>query len=196
MKIIKFLVIAAIVSFVLTGIMYLALKQTGSGVAEIQRFGPVTAFEFTERNGQAFTADHLKGKINVLDFIFTRCPGPCPIMTSKMATMYRRYAHDPRVQFVSISVDPDHDSLSVLRAYAEKYGVTDNRWAFLRGPIEEVHRVSEQIFKLGGELPSLHSSKFILVDGDSSIRGYFSSEEDEAMSTLQTHIDQLVKALP
>lgn len=192
----KFLLLAAIVSLVLAGVTYLAMKRPASDATEIQKLGPVTAFEFTERNGQIFTADNLKNKISVVDFIFTSCPGPCPVMTGKMATMYRRYANDPRIQFVSISVDPANDSLSVLRAYAEKYGVTDNRWAFLRGPIEEVHRVSEQIFKLGGELPSLHSSKFILVDGEANIRGYYSSEETEALSTLQTHVDQLVKVLP
>ncbi|MBX7152654.1 SCO family protein [bacterium] len=192
----KFLLLAAIASLVLAGVTYLAMRQPADVAAEIQRFGPVTAFEFTERNGQTFTTDNLKGKINIVDFIFTRCPGPCPIMTGKMATMYRRYANDPRIQFISISVDPANDSLSVLRAYAEKYGVSDNRWAFLRGPIEEVHRVSEQVFKLGGELPNLHSSKFILVDSEANIRGYYSSEEGDAIITLQNHIDQLVKVLP
>ena len=100
------------------------------------------------------------------------------------------------MQFVSISVDPDTDSLPVLRAYARDLGVTDNRWVFLRGPIDEVVRVSEKGFMLAmGALPAGHSSKFALVDAKGQIRGYYSSDDDESQLLLQHHIRAFLGAI-
>lgn len=159
-------------------------------------FGEVTPFEFTERNGEAYGSKELQGKISVINFFFTSCEGPCPRMNGKVAELYKTFSHTQDVQFVSISVDPERDSLQVLQQYAHKFGVTDRRWLFMRAPIEEVKILSEKVFMLaGGDVPSLHSTKLILVDNMKKIRGYYSSEDPESVHLLEKHIRVLFKEL-
>jgi len=163
---------------------------------EIPVYGQVTDFALTERSGQPFRTDDMKGKITVANFFFTTCPGPCPRMNAKVAGLYRGFASSDKVEFVSISVDPDKDSLEALRAYSQKMGVTDNRWLFLRGPGDEIHRISESVFKLAGEFPTMHSTKLILIDEELQIRGYYSSEEDVDVQSLKAHMKVLAEKLP
>ena len=171
------------------------IYQANLSRAELPVIGAVTPFEFVERNGRPFGQEEMKGKITVVNFFFTTCPGPCPRMNAQVAELYKLYAASDRVQFVSVSVDPDRDSLAALQEYAVKYGVRDRRWLFLRGPIDDVHRLSEQVFLLGGEMPTMHSTKLVLVDGQTQIRGYYSSEEPASLRILQAHIRELVKEL-
>jgi protein SCO1/2 len=70
--------------------------------------------------------------------------------------------------------------------------VTDNRWLFLRGELEEVHRVSEQGFKLAGDLPTIHSTKLVLIDKDQKIRGYYDSFDEESLRLLTVHVRELL----
>ncbi len=158
--------------------------------------GSVPKFNFTERSGEPFGTNQFFGKISVVDFIFTTCPGICPVMAERMSHLYEVYKDHPEVQFVSISVDPETDSLPVLRQYALDHGVTDNRWLFLRGPVEQVAQVSEQGFKLPmGILPAGHSARFVLVDSKGQIRGYYDSDDDESQLTLDHHIRALLGAM-
>jgi protein SCO1/2 len=158
--------------------------------------GRVPEFTFTERSGMPFGRKDIMGKITVFDFIFTRCPGVCPVMADKMSRLYELFAKHPEVQFVSISVDPDYDSLQILQAYAKDHGVTDNRWLFLRGPIEEVKKLAEDGLKLPmGNLPAGHSSKFVLVDNKGQIRGYYDSDDNQSQLLLEHHIRAFLGAM-
>ena len=158
--------------------------------------GDIPKFTFTERSGEPFGTKDFYGKISVVDFIFTTCPGVCPIMADRMKHLYDVYKNDPEVQFVSITVDPETDSLPVLRQYAIDHGVTDNRWVFLRAPVENVMMVSEQGFKLPmGVLPAGHSSRFVLVDSKGQIRGYYNSDDDQSQLLLEHHIRALLGAM-
>jgi protein SCO1/2 len=157
-------------------------------------FGNVGDFSFTERNGEAIGSNDLAGRISVVNFFFTTCEGPCPKMNGQVAFFYRKFKDNAKVQFVSISVDPDRDSLQALQAYAQKFNVKDRRWLFLRAPIEEVKELSEKTFLLAGaDSPGLHSTKLILIDGQKRVRGYYSSEEDGSLRRLEEHILTLLK---
>lgn len=158
--------------------------------------GQVPNFTFTERSGEPFGTKDFTGKISVVDFIFTSCPGVCPIMAGRMSRLYKLFEQQPELQFVSITVDPETDSLPVLRQYATDHGVTDNRWVFLRAPVEQVSMVSEQGFKLAmGVLPAGHSSRFVLVDSKGQIRGYYASDDDTSQLELDHHIRALLGAM-
>ena len=113
-------------------------------------------------------------------------------MNARVAELYQKYSTTDKVRFVSISVDPVRDSLAVLRKYANDYGVTDDRWLFLRGELDEVHRVSEQGFMLAGDFPTIHSTKLVLVDKDSRIRGYYDSFDEESLRLLTVHVRELL----
>jgi len=162
---------------------------------EIPVYDQVPKFSFMESRGQKFELQDLKGKLNIIDFFFTTCRGPCPIMSKEMEKLYNYYKSTDKVQFVSVSVDPKRDSLSVLKAYAEKHGVSDNRWNFLHGDIEEIKRLSEEGFKLGADFPDMHNTNFILVDQSGTIRGYYDPFTEASIKLLKTHIRQLGKSL-
>ena len=102
----------------------------------------VPDFSMTSHIGENFNQDSLLNKISILDFIFTSCPGPCPIMSNNMRTLYRQYKLHPDLQFISISVDPEFDTQEVLKNYADANGVNDERWKFLRADMESVKKLS------------------------------------------------------
>jgi protein SCO1/2 len=173
-----------------SALIIIDLANTSRG--DLPILGELPEFRFTERNGSSFGNTDMQGKINIVNFFFTTCQGPCPIMNAKVAELYKKYSTSDQVRFVSISVDPKRDSLSVLRKYAKDFGVTDNRWLFLRGELEEVHRVSEQGFKLAGDLPTIHSTKLVLIDKDQKIRGYYDSFDEESLRLLTVHVRELL----
>ena len=191
---IKIILISLVGIFLMSVIALLVIFLANKSRSDILVYGKVPEFSFTERSGLNFGTDEMKGKINIVNFFFTGCKGPCPIMNTRVAELYKKFITTDEVQFVSLSVDPDRDSLKVLKEYAETYGVTDNRWLFTRAPIEEVHRVSEKGFMLAGELPTIHSTKLILVDRDLNTRGYYDSFEEEHLRTLITHVRELLYA--
>ncbi len=157
-------------------------------------FGSVGEFTFTERSGEPFGSDHLKDRVSVVNFFFTTCEGPCPKMNGQVAFFYRKFRDMAGVQFVSISVDPDRDSLTALQEYAKRFQVNDRRWLFLRAPISQVKDLSEKAFMLaGGDSPGLHSTKLILIDKQRRVRGYYASEDDPSLMRLERDILTLLK---
>lgn len=159
-------------------------------------FGQVPDFQLTNRDGKTIGLSDLAGKPWIADFIFTRCPASCPIMTTRMARLNEDL---DRVDFrlVSISVDPEHDTPAVLQRYAESFQAPD-RWLFVTGGRDAIHRLSKEGFKLGiddnpppplpGEQPTepiLHSTRIVLVDGEGRIRGYYNAFSDEDLQKLK-----------
>ena len=133
-------------------------------------------------------------KITIVDFIFTSCPVLCPSMCSRMSELYEHFRGSEEVQFLSMSVDPANDSLAALREFSNRYGVDDQRWKFVRMSLEEVTSLYTDGFKLGGELPFQHSSKFILVDRSGRIRGYYESGDEKNIEILKSDITELLNS--
>jgi protein SCO1/2 len=185
------LVVALAAALVMLGI--LVTQQASKSRSNLPRYGEVTDFSFARSDGGSFTKQDFQGKISVVDFIFTSCRGVCPAMAGNMSELYRLFAGVAEIQFVSISVDPENDTPEVLSAYARENGVTDQRWLFLRGPIADVSTLCERGFLLPGkDFPSGHSSRFVLVDRQGWIRGYYDGTGD--MQLLTEHLRQLAKA--
>ncbi len=195
MKIFRIIIIILACIIVLVAIALSVIQKGQKSLGALPVLYELPNFTFTERQGIPFGKTDFLGKISLVDFIFTNCPGPCPFMSSKMAELYQAYSNTNKVQFVSISVDPNRDSLIVLQAYADRFGVTDARWVFLRAPMIEVINLYENGFKLGGILPVDHSTKFILVDQKATIRGYYDCYDQISMKILKTHIRELASRL-
>ncbi len=192
-SIVPILIIAAIV-FTLGITATFVFLEARSSLAELPVLSIVPKFELIERNGAAFGSKDLQGKINVVDFIFTNCQGPCPVMVDNMSELYQAFVGSVKVQFISISVDPERDSLAVLDEYAKRHGVTDNRWVFLRGDLDTIKWLSESGFMLAAdELPAMHSTKFALVDDKGQIRRYYPGTDNASMNILKAHIKELVE---
>ena len=154
----------------------------------------VPNFSLINQNGDSFTEKKLKNKISILDFMFTNCPGPCPIMSNNMSELYKSYGNVDQVQFISITVDPENDNTSQLKKYAESYGVYDERWQFLTSDIEKIKTLKQEGFMLyAGELPQAHAIKFILIDEKGNIRQYYDGTDDASMAVLRKDINFLLK---
>jgi len=168
----------------------------------LNQYGAVPDFTLTERNGDAVTLAQLRGKIWVADFIYTSCTDTCPLQTAMMARLQEEYAGKPNVQLVSVTVDPERDTPQALSVYAAKHSADDKRWFFLTGQRDRIINLIHDGFHLSvAALPGLseptgmiaHSPRFVLVDGDGQIRGYYDSRELEAFIRLKNDLDTLLK---
>jgi cytochrome oxidase Cu insertion factor (SCO1/SenC/PrrC family) len=162
-------------------------------------------FKLTNRDGRTVTLKDLKGEPWIADFIFTRCPASCPLMTARLARFNRDLPRDLKVRLVSFSVDPKNDTPAVLEAYAKSFKAPD-RWLFLTGDGEQIYRISKEGFKLAIDNtpppgataaptptaePILHSTRFALVDGQGRVRGYYEAFDEESMKKLERDLKAL-----
>lgn len=144
-------------------------------------FHKVKELTLTNQLGQRVSLNKdLRGKVLVIDFIFTTCPSVCPRLSANMKELQKAYIqkNPDLVQFISISVDPERDSVPVLRAYADRYNADHDRWWFLTGNKDSIFDYAKN--ELGLILDNadvagdfVHSQKMILVDTARNIRGYF-----------------------
>jgi protein SCO1/2 len=128
----------------------------------------------------------------VADFFFSTCTGPCPRMSAQMHWVQKQISDLSQVRLVSFSIDPEHDTAPVLAAYARRFRAEPGRWFFLTGSRPAVERLNHEDFKLGeADGTTMHSTRFVLVDGRSRIRGYYRSDEDGGLEPLLRDIRQL-----
>lgn len=166
--------------------------------------GAVPDFVLTERSGKPIRRADLDGKPWVANFIFTRCTGMCPALTTRMAALRHRLAEAGlSARFASFSVDPAHDTPEVLRDYAARVGATGDDWVFVTGAREAIHALVGLGFKLsieerspgaatatGDELIA-HSDRFVLVDGAGNIRGFYHGLDPDTPDRLAADLAAL-----
>lgn len=163
------------------------------GAEALPVLGTVKGFTLTDQTGASFSTDRLRGRIYVADFIFTSCSGICPTLTAAMAQLHHEFADESRVQFVSISVDPETDTPEVLAWYANRFDADAARWHFLTGPMDTINGIARDQFQLGsGGGPLNHSGRFALVDGSGQIRGYYYGTEPTSVAALRLDLRRLL----
>src|SRR5690606_34251383 len=106
----------------------------------------ITNFSFTDQEGQIVTNKTFANKIYVADFIFLSCPTICPVMTKEMDKVYSSFAKDERVAFISYTIDPQHDSIPRLKAYADDLGVSSSKWHFLTGNQDSILHLAQHAY--------------------------------------------------
>ncbi len=161
-------------------------------------YGAVPPFSLTEAGGRIVTLADLAGSIWVADFIFTRCAGSCPMMTSRMASLSRSLEARSDIKLVSFTVDPERDSVDVLSKYAKLAGADPGQWLFLTGAKDALHGLARNGFHLGveeqaedGAEPILHSTRLILIDRTGRIRGYYDATDETALERLTADLKGL-----
>lgn len=189
----KFIVIPLGVAVVLMGTIYFVFVSPYEGDPP-PVVGKVQAFELINTDNKKFSQAELNKKVWVADFIFTSCGGVCPRMSAKMAELYRSYEMSPDVNFVSISVDPDVDTPERLKEYASRYKADTQKWHFLTGKYDDIRDIAIKSFKVGQpDEPIFHSQRFILVDQNHQIRGYYDYSSKEDMAKLFQDIALVLK---
>ena len=173
----------------------------------LNRYSAVPEFALIERSGKNIRLGDLRGKVWVADFIYTNCKDTCPLQTAEMAKLQeqwqRRWADRSDFKLVSFSVDPDHDTPQVLSHYADNFGADRDRWWFLTGNKEQIANLVQAGFRLSAapltengsdDQVILHSPRFVLVDGDAQIRGYYDSRDSDALARLKKDLATLMTA--
>ncbi|HSK30753.1 MAG TPA: SCO family protein [Candidatus Limnocylindria bacterium] len=174
-------------------------SESGGG---LQVYGSVPDFSLTERSGEPISLAKLRGKIWIADFIYTTCTDTCPLQTAAMAKLQVEYAGTPDMQLVSFTVDPERDTPEVLSLYADKHRADAARWYFLTGQRDRIIRLIRDGFHLSvatlptdtdanGMIP--HSPRFVLIDKEARIRGYYDSRDHDAFSRLRNDVESLLK---
>ena len=155
------------------------------------QYGSVPEFSLTERSGKQVGLAQLRGTIWIADFIYTSCEDTCPLQTAEMAKLQNELSSQKAVKLLSFSVDPERDTPSVLSQYADRYNADIDRWLFLTGRQEEITKLVQSGFRLsaataaGGNGVILHSPRFVLIDRQAQIRGYYDSRDTEALQRLR-----------
>ncbi|MBI3741817.1 MAG: SCO family protein [Chloroflexi bacterium] len=178
--------------------------ENGTSLEHLDFYGQVPDFTLTERSERQVQLSDLRGKVWIANFFYSQCTETCPMQTANMAKLQKDFASEPNVRFVSISVDPEHDTPEFLREYASHYSADPDRWLFLTGPKDAIYQLAIKGFLLGVvENPDeyehihpdgtvhihktvagervIHSSRFVLVDRQTRIRAYFRGTEYESL---------------
>ena len=160
---------------------------------------PVPPFSVVDQAGQVVTNQTLAGRAYVTDFFFATCPGICPKLQSELLTVYKLFPNDPRIAFLSITIDPAHDSTAVLRDYAQRLGVLDaTRWHFASiGDRAKSFELANDF--LTGVMPDslapgglAHNGVLALVDDRGYIRGAYDGLNPARVKALQHDIPVLL----
>lgn len=152
----------------------------------------------TNQLGNRVSLSQLKDKVIVADFFFTKCPTICPKLTRNMKKLQDalkvkdelKGIDSSFIQFISFSIDPERDSVEVLKKYADRYGVNPDLWWLLTGPKKEIYDFVINEIKLpvesGGVVDSnfIHSSRFVLLDKERVVRGYYDGLDSLALNKL------------
>lgn len=158
----------------------------------------VQNISLTNQLGQQVSLNDLKGKVLVVDFFFTRCPTICPTMARNMKRLQSSFApSDSLVQFISISVDPEHDSLSRLRWWAEKFDVNPDNWWLATGNKDSIYNFALKEMKASiadtdVDTAFIHTENFFLLDRSSVVRGWYNGTDSVAQQNLVRDIPLLM----
>ena len=201
------IVILFVAGFALLGIGVILLTLMLRNQASVEvtpKLFETPEFSLTNCNGEQITKESLLGKVWLVDFIFTRCPGPCPLMTQTMKSLQTRLQResgieDCNVTLLSISVDPAYDSPEVLLDYAQRAGADLDNWYFLTGPEGDTQSLIRGGFKIavtrdedsGLVPPIVHGTNFLLVDGSGWVRRILNIQDDRFLEDAVDSINDL-----
>jgi protein SCO1/2 len=157
--------------------------------AALPVIGPIAGFTLTNQDGRATTLADLSNHVWIADIIFTRCAGPCPIMTAQMKSLQDALPPASRARLVTLTTDPDFDTPPVMKKYGERFGADFNRWMFLTGSKTEIAGLAGDSLKLSAVPVKpeerkndadrfIHSTIFVVVDKHARLRGTFETQGD------------------
>ena len=165
-------------------------KMVDASVKHIQSNHKIADFSLINQNGETITNKAYEGKIYIADFFFTRCQTICIAMAYNMSELQAHYKDDTDIMFLSHSVTPVMDSVSVLKAYADNKGVINGKWNVTTGSKKHIYELARKSYFAvldegnGDENDFIHTEQFVLVDKDRRIRGYYDGTEKEDMKKI------------
>ena len=140
------------------------------------------AYTFHDQNGRDFQTATMTGQVWLVNFFFTSCQGPCPLLTAQMAGVL---AKETSIHALSITTDPETDTQAVLQDYAKKFKADPARWFFVSANHAEMVSFGQTVLKLPvGETPDAHSPRIVLIDKQGKIRGWYDSQDPKVRDNI------------
>ncbi|RFZ94509.1 SCO family protein [Mucilaginibacter conchicola] len=175
-----------------------AVTKTVNGKQVVDTvYQTIPDFKFVNQYGDTITQNSLKGNIYVADFFFTTCPSICPIMHRNMLKVYNDFKNVPDFKIISHTIDPKHDSVAVLKKYADKLGISGNSWWLLQGKKEDTYTLGQKHYLVavmqdnGAPGGYVHQGWFVLVDKQRRIRGYYDGTKEDQVAKMIDDIKTL-----
>ncbi|MCU0420053.1 MAG: SCO family protein [Cyclobacteriaceae bacterium] len=157
----------------------------------------IAPFAFVNQDSLPVTNQTFANKIYVADFFFTSCRTICPIMKTQMLRVYEAIQTDADVLILSHTIDPEWDTVALLRDFAARLGVESRTWHFVTGPKDSIYKIAQtSYFATALEDKSepdgfIHSGAFLLVDKQQRIRGKYDGTQEEDVNRLIADIARL-----
>jgi len=158
----------------------------------------VPDFSLTNQDGKIIDQNTINGKIYVADFFFVTCPTICPRMKKNLLTVYEAYKGNPNILFLSHTIDPEHDSVAVLKNFAERLGADSKQWHFLTGNRDSIYELATHGYYTTA-LPDstepggyVHSGGLILIDKNRRVRGIYDGTSEKDTKTLMEDMELLL----
>lgn len=164
-------------------------------------FHQIADFAFIDQDSQLVTNATFSNQIYVADFFFISCPTICPVMKKQMIRVYEKFKDNPEVALLSHTIDPRHDSVSVLKEYATQLGIETSKWHMVTGKTETIYDIALKSYMVTAMEDStakdeggiIHSGAFLLVDKNRRIRGQYDGTKEEEVDQLIKDIEKLLK---
>lgn len=163
-------------------------------VKNLKKNHTISDFELINQNGKTITNTTYKNKIYIADFFFTRCQTICISMAYNMSELQEYYKDDNDIMFLSHSVTPTIDSVSVLKEYAIKKGIINGKWNVTTGSKSHIYDLARKNYFAvldegsGDENDFIHTEQFVLIDKERRIRGFYDGTEKEDMNKIKKDI--------
>ncbi|MDB5136430.1 MAG: hypothetical protein JWP37_3033 [Mucilaginibacter sp.] len=155
----------------------------------------ISKFKTVNQYGDSINNKSLDGDIYIADFFFTTCPSICPVMHRNMLNVYNVFKGKGDIKIISYSIDPKHDSVPVLKKYADKLGISGNTWWFLQGKKDEIYKLSESYLvqkpQEDAKQQFIHDGSFLLVDKQKRVRGAYDGTDTKQVDQLIADIKTL-----
>lgn len=165
-------------------------KVVDGKTVEEKIYPTIPEFAFRSQYGDTITSKNFKDKIYVADFFFVTCPTICPVMKKNMRKVYEAYQDHPNVGILSHTIDPDHDSVQVLKAYADDLGIKGRTWLFVTGNREKIYDIGEKHYLVTAHADDkepggyIHSGAFVLIDKQKHIRGMYDGTNEKDVQLM------------
>ncbi len=197
-KSLQYLVFFAIL---IGGFYFAMIKLTDFEEVKLPVLSTVQPFKFRRQDSSVVTQKETSGRVYVAEFFFTTCKGICPKMNKNMKEIYDRFQTDSSFMIISHTVNPDTDSIPVLKHYADSLQANPANWWFVTGSKEDLYKSARESYLLDDPKNStknideqfLHTQFFALVDRQGRVRGIYDGIKKEEVAEMVQDIEKLIK---
>ena len=187
---------------VLLGGFYAAMiKFTDFEEVKLPVLNSVQPFSFVKQDSTVVTQKDLGNRVYVAEYFFTTCKGICPKMNKNMQVVYEKFKNNPDFLILSHTVNPENDSVPILKRYADSLGASPNNWWFLYGSKTDLYKSARESYLLDDPKNSskniddqfLHTQFFALVDRQGRVRGIYDGIKKDEVDQLMLDIEEIIK---